>query len=108
MGGGGLQAGTHLVCHDGAAGCTCVGRNHDAAVEKAADDGGSGAGRLRQRHALSVQGGIAVVVGEVEAGHGERGSNSGETQRSRRRTLKRLDESLGGLRGVAMVVEGWG
>lgn len=60
----------HLVCDYRPAGCACVCCNDDAAVEQRTHNGRSCAGRLGQRHALGVEGGIAVVVGEVEAGHG--------------------------------------
>lgn len=60
----------HLVCHDGPAGCASVCGNDDAAVEEGADNGGAGACGFGEGHTLGVEGGIAVVVGEVEAGHG--------------------------------------
>jgi hypothetical protein len=60
----------YLVCYYGAAGGARVCCNHDAAVEETAHNSCSRACRLWQRHALGVEGCIAVVVGEVEAGHG--------------------------------------
>jgi hypothetical protein len=60
---------TYLVCYYGTAGGTCVCRNDDAAVEETSDNGGSCAGGVWQRHALGVQGGVAVVVREIEARH---------------------------------------
>jgi hypothetical protein len=60
---------THLVSYNRPAGGSCVCSNHDAAIEQRAHDCGSCAGRLWQRHTLGVEGSIAVVVGEVEAGH---------------------------------------
>jgi hypothetical protein len=64
-------AGPYLVGDDVARRRARVGGDDDAAVEQAADDGGAGAGGARQGHALCVQGGIAAVVAEIEAGHGQ-------------------------------------
>jgi hypothetical protein len=66
----GLSAVAYLVCYYGATGGSGVCCNHHAAVEETADNGRSRACRLGQRHALGVEGCIAVVVGEVEAAHG--------------------------------------
>lgn len=66
----GLSAVAYLVCYYGATGGSGVCCNHHAAVEETADNGRSRARRLGQRHALGVEGCIAVVVGEVEAAHG--------------------------------------
>ena len=65
-----LRGAAHLVCYYGPAGCSCVCCNHHAAIEERAHNGCSGACGLGQWHTLGVEGGIAVVVGEVEAGHG--------------------------------------
>jgi hypothetical protein len=60
----------YLVCYYGTAGCSCVGGNHNSSIVYAAHDCGTGASRLGKRDTLGVQSCIAVVVGEVEAGHG--------------------------------------
>ena len=60
----------YFVCDYGAGGCARVGGDDDAAVEDAADDGGAGAGGFGEGDAAGVEGGIAIVVGEVEARHG--------------------------------------
>jgi hypothetical protein len=62
---------TYLVCYYGATGGSCVCGNNHAAVEETAHNGGSCAGRLGEWHTLRVEGCIAVVVGEVEAAHGD-------------------------------------
>lgn len=66
----GAAAAAYLVSDYGPAGCSGICCNDNAAVEETADNGGSGAGGLGEGHTLGVEGGIAVVVGEVEAGHG--------------------------------------
>lgn len=70
QGAGVVEGGAHLVCYNGPAGGARVCCNDDAAVKEGADNGCAGAGGLWQWHTLGVEGGIAVVVGEVEAAHG--------------------------------------
>jgi hypothetical protein len=60
---------TCLVCYYRTARGSGICCNDHAAVEQAADNGGSCACRLGQWHTLGVEGRIAVVVGEVEAAH---------------------------------------
>ena len=60
---------TDLVGDNGATGCSCVCGDDDAAIVETADNGGSGAGGLGQRHTLGVQGEVAVVQREVESRH---------------------------------------
>lgn len=60
----------YLVCHDGPAGGTSICCDDDSAIVQGADNGCSGAGGFGERHALSVESGVSVVVGEVEARHG--------------------------------------
>lgn len=56
-----MVRGADLVGDDRATGCSCVCGDDDAAIVKTADNGGSGAGGLGQRHTLSVQGKVTVV-----------------------------------------------
>lgn len=62
--------GTYLIGYYGTAGCSSVGGDDNAAIEDAADDCSSSAGSFGERDAFGVEGGVPVVVGEVEAGHG--------------------------------------
>lgn len=59
----------YLVCYYGTAGGSGICCNDNTAIEETADNGGSRACGLGERHALGVKGDIAVVVGEVEAAH---------------------------------------
>lgn len=69
---------TYLVCHYGSRGSSCVRSYDDAAVENAANDGGSGAGGLGQRHSASMESPISLMMTEVEARHdGDAGSSVG-------------------------------
>lgn len=61
----------HLVCYYGPGRRSCVGRYDDAAIEYAAHDRRAGAGGFWKRNALGVEGGVAVVVCEVEAAHAD-------------------------------------
>lgn len=82
----------YLIGDDWAGGGAGVGGDDDAAVKDAAYDGGAGAGGFGKGEALGVEGGIAVVVGKVEAGHeeewvqrvllGSEGESEGEVRRS--------------------------
>ena len=62
-----------LVCYYGTAGCSRVGGDNDSAIEDTADDCGARAGGFGEGNTFGVEGGVAVVVGEVEAGHCGRG-----------------------------------
>lgn len=44
--------------------------HHNTAIKYASNNGCSSTGRLWERHSSSMEGRIAVVVGEVEARHG--------------------------------------
>ena len=69
--------GRYLVSYYGSGGGSCVGCYYDAADEDAADDCGAGACGFGEGDAAGVEGGVAVVVGEVEAGHGDGGDDDG-------------------------------
>lgn len=60
---------SHLVSDYGPAGGSGVGRNDNAAIVQAADDGGSRRCGLGQRDAFGVERDVSVVVAEVEARH---------------------------------------
>jgi hypothetical protein len=68
----------YLVCYYGSAGGSGVCCDDHTSVEETAHDGRSGAGGLWERDALGVEGGIAVVVAEVEAWHGRGGQKGGK------------------------------
>lgn len=60
---------THLVRYYRPARRSSVCGNDHAAIEEAANDGGTGGGGFGQGNALGVEGEIPVVVAKVEAGH---------------------------------------
>ena len=58
-----------FVCDYGTGGCSCVGCYYDTAVELTSYDRCARACCFGEGHALGGQSCVAVVVGEVEAGH---------------------------------------
>jgi len=66
MGGGWVAC---LVRYNGAACCSCVCSDDYTTIEYTSHNGCTGACRLWERDTLGMEGGIAVVVGEVEASH---------------------------------------
>ena len=58
-----------LVSDDRPTSGSSIGSDDYASVVDAADDRGAGAGGFGERNASRVESRIAVVVGEVEAGH---------------------------------------